>query len=102
MASDQYHKVRDAGVDTTNGRYGQVEIWQCRICGRLWLRYAVEYEAYSSSGRYFMGLITPEAANALSADGGVEYLNSLEWHLYGGSYFGGEKGRSTGKVHVDL
>jgi hypothetical protein len=102
MASEHYEKVRDIGVDTTNGRYGDVTIRRCRLCGRHWLHYQVEYEAFTGSGRYFMGLITREAARSLSPEGAVEYLNAIDWHLYGGAYFGGLKGRSTGKVPVDL
>lgn len=102
MASDHYEEVGDIGVDTTNGRYGNVTVRQCRLCGRYWLHYHVEYEAFTGSGRYFMGLITREAARVLSPDAAVEYLNGLDWHLYGGSYFGGLKGRSTGEIPVDL
>lgn len=35
-----------------------------------------------------MGLITQEVANGLPANKAIEYLENLEWHLYGGSYFG--------------
>lgn len=48
-----------------------------------------------------MGLITPEIADALSPNEAVGYLDQLEWHLFGGSYFLGKKGRSTSKVNAD-
>jgi hypothetical protein len=99
---DQYDEISYIGVDETNGRYGDVTLKQCKHCGRYWLHYLVEYEAFTGSGRYYMGLITPEAAKGLKPEDAVEYLNSLEWHLYGGAYFGGRKGKSTGAVWVDL
>ena len=98
---DNYEQVRFVGIDTTHGRFGEVSIRQCRICGRLWLHYFVEYEAITGSGRYFMGLLPPEQVDAITAESAVEYLNGLEWHIYGGSYFRGGKGRNVGEVFVD-
>ena len=102
LTFDQYNQVRFVGVDETKGRFGEVNIWQCKRCGQHWLHYLVEYEAFPKSGRYFMGLITPELAETLSPDAAVDYLNKLEWHFYGGSYFDGKKGKSKGQVHADL
>jgi hypothetical protein len=102
LTFDRYEVIAYLGVDTTHGRYGEVTIRRCRHCGRRWLHYRVEYEAFPGSGRYFMGLIAPHAAETLTPEAAVPYLNSLEWHLYGGSYFGGKAGRSRGTVQVDL
>ena len=96
-----YDIVKHLGTDKTNGRFGEVAVLQCKICGQTWLRYSVEYEAFQGSGRYFMGLITPEIADGLAPEQAVEYLNQLEWHLYGGSYFG-SKGKSSGTVNPDI
>lgn len=90
-----YEELKHIGVDLINGRYGQVTLKRCLHCQRLWLHYFVEYEAFSRSGRYFMGVITPQAAETITAETAVEYLESLDWHLYGGSYFDGKAGRST-------
>jgi len=32
----------------------------------------------------------------------IDYLNKLDWHFYGGSYFDGRKGKYKGQVHADL
>ena len=100
-ASRYEHEAR-LGVDETNGRFGEVTTLRCRRCGRLWLRYAVEYEAFSRSGRTLMGLISPRRARRLGAEDAVAYLDSLPWHLYSGSYYDGRAGRARGAVHVDL
>ena len=73
-----YVLVRIIGVDETKGRFGDVKLRRCRDCGRHWLHYFVEYEAFTGSGRWYMGLITPEAASDLRPEDAVEYLNSLE------------------------
>ncbi len=101
LSFDQYDKIIFLGIDDTHGRFGEVNILRCKTCGRYWLHYFVEYESFRGSGRYFMGLVTPETAETLSPDRAVEYLNSLDWHLYGGSYFFGRKGRASGQVYVD-
>ncbi len=96
-----YEKVKFVGVDEINGRFGQVNIHRCLHCGRLWVHYFVEYEAYRKSGRYFMGMISPEDVVGLTAETAVSFLESLDWHLYGGSFFEGV-GRSTSKqLYVD-
>jgi hypothetical protein len=97
---DHYQEVKFIGIDETEGRFGEVTLKQCRHCRRYWLHYLVEYEAFKGSGRYFMGLIALEVANALTPEKAVAYLESLEWRLFGGSYFG-RKGRSTAsKINV--
>jgi len=101
MGMNEYKKVRFIGIDETNGRFGEVNLWQCKTCERLWLHYFVEFESFRASGRYFMGLISQEDSDTLLPSEAVEYLNKLDWHLYGGSYFYGKKGRSTSVVNAD-
>ena len=98
---DKYEAVRFVGIDPTHGRFGEVNIKRCTACGQLWLHYFVAYEAFTGSGRYFMGVISSAEAETISADDAVEYLNTLAWHLYAGSFFFGKKGRQTGHVNVD-
>lgn len=93
-----YDEVRAIGTDETNGRFGDVTLRRCNHCGCLWLHYLVEFESRSRSGRYFMGLITPDAAETLTAEAAVPYLESLDWHLYGGSFFDGKQGKSYSRI----
>jgi hypothetical protein len=78
---------KDVGVDTTEGRFGDVSVLTCRTCGRLWLRYFVEYESQTASGRWFRGLITPDMKSKLSAGNAAEILGELPWLFYGGSFY---------------
>lgn len=94
--------VKYLGTDLRNGRFGDVELQQCQRCGRLWLHYHVEYEAYSKSGRWCHGLIDAETAEQVTAENAVATLARLEWYFFGGSYFEAVNLRGSGPLFVDL
>lgn len=94
---DHYQDIRFIGSDETEGRFGEVRLKQCKRCGRYWLHYFVEYEPLSESGRYFMGEIPVETAETMTPETAIPYLESLDWHLYGGSYFLKSDHRGKGK-----
>jgi hypothetical protein len=77
----------DMGVDHDHGWFADVRIDRCRWCGRQWLHYQHELEAFSSSGRWYRGVVTPEQAARATSGSALEILAELPWHLYGGSYF---------------
>jgi len=77
----------ELGVDESGGRFADVAIERCRLCGRSWLRYHYEIEAFSRSGRWYRGLVTPEQAARATPATALKILAELPWHLYGGSYF---------------
>lgn len=86
------YERRELGVDERGGRYADVAIKRCKRCGRTWLHYHYEMEAFTGSGRWYRGLVTPEQAARATPGNALEILAALPWHLYGGSYFG-----TTGK-----
>jgi hypothetical protein len=92
-----YSDIEFIGIDETEGRFGEVRIKQCRHCSRYWLQYSVAYEQYAESGRYFMGIIEPENIHRITPETALDYLDTLAWHLFGGSYFGG-RGKGDGRV----
>jgi len=98
---DAFDKT-DIGVDETKGRFGSVDSYHCKHCGRYWLHYHVEYEAFSRSGRWYRGLITREQATSVTPENAVALLDSLPWHFYGGSYFDTPGKKGSGPVRVDL
>lgn len=89
------------GTDMTNGRYGEVTIDKCTSCNSLWLHYFVEYEEFSRSGRWYRGLISQEDLKNITPENSVEYLKTVEWYIYGGSYFNSTGKIGSGKVNVD-
>jgi hypothetical protein len=72
---------------------------KCRRCGRLWLHYRYENEAFSGSGRWFRGVISAEVAESIKAEDALELLTNLDWCIYGGSYFGGV-GKRSGPIFL--
>ena|ERR1051325_10886846 len=90
------------GIDMTKNRGAEVTIETCRACGNKWLRYFVEYEFFSQSGRWYRGLVTPELLESLTPEGAPELLSSLPWYFYGGSYFRTLGRRGSGPIRADL
>jgi len=90
------------GIDETNGRFGEVSIRTCRQCSARWLHYAVEYEGFTRSARWFRGLLTPELQQRVTAANAVAVLAGLPWYLFGGSYFESTGSTGSGPPRVDL
>lgn len=89
--------VRELGADA---RWGEATLLDCRRCGRTWLRYFYELEAFSRSGRWYLGVIAPEQARLLRAADARALLESLPWYYCGGSYYGGRVHRTAGKLNL--
>ncbi len=96
------YESEPVGVDETKGRYGEVTIQTCRHCGALWLRYLVEYEAFSRSGRWYRGLVSADQLTGLFPEDAPTLLEALPWYFYGGSYFDSTGRKGAGKVKINL
>jgi hypothetical protein len=94
----------DIGVDTTNGRYGDVSVSTCRHCGRRWLFYFAEYESFTGSGRWIRGIVPDELPMPLTPENAVPIFNTLPWYIYSGSafYLRPPKRRARGNAPADL
>ncbi len=86
---------RELGMDS---HYAEPSVWACRVCGRRWLRYFYENEAFSRSGRWYLGHVPVAIALGLTADGAKRALETLPWYFSGGSYYDGRISRSSGKI----
>jgi hypothetical protein len=95
-----FHSV-PVGIDTTNGRCGEVSIETCKRCGAEWLHYLVEYEGFTGSGRWYRGLLAEEMRGSLTPERAVTLLEALPWHFYGGSFFHSTGRRGSGPILVD-
>lgn len=78
--------------------FAEVSVMVCRGCGRPWLRYFYEHEAFTSSGRWYLGAIGAAELSALTAGNAKSVLEGLDWYYYGGSYYGGRSGRASGEI----
>lgn len=88
---------RELGMDDI---FGEVSLWRCTACGRPWLHYHYELEAFMGSGRWFLGPIWEEAAARLTAEAARATLEELPWYYSGGSYFDGAQGATSGPLAV--
>lgn len=96
------YRSSELGIDHTNGRYGEVTIQQCKLCQRIWIHYFVEYENFSKSGRWYKGIVSKKDRPQITPENAVEYLESLEWYVYGGSFFENTGEFGQGKLNIDL
>ena len=96
-------ETTSVGVDDTDGRYASVNLDRCPACGRLWLRYAVAYEAFTASGRWATCLISEMDAATITPETAAKYIDAPQpWHVFGGSYYGHAGERCSGRLRWDL
>lgn len=81
--------------------YASVSLLVCSVCGQKWLRYLYEFESVTASGRWYLGAIDLDQASSLSAEDAKDTLENISWYFYGGSYYGGQTGRSSGKIQLN-
>jgi hypothetical protein len=87
--------IKELGLDS---RLAEVSVLICQECGQHWLRYFYEVEAFTGSGRWYLGAITPEQFATLAVERAKAVLEGLGWYSYGGSYFQEHNGRTSGTV----
>lgn len=87
--------VRALGSDAY---FADISLMRCPACGRHWLRYAYELEAFTRSSRWYLGAITEDQLAALNGENARATFRQMEWYYYGGSYFDGAKGKTRGEV----
>jgi hypothetical protein len=78
--------LQELGVDA---QFGKITVWRCDACHQLWLRCQYDDEAFSHSGRWFMGAISQQQLDGLHSDAAREFLDTLPGYVCGGSYFDG-------------
>ena len=91
-------------MDRTRARFGEVWLRTCPDCGRHWLFYRVEHEAFTGSGRWFRAVVSPEVAEAVTPRTAAVELARSHYRIYGGSYFDTPRkvARAPGSVPVGL
>lgn len=95
------YEISHLGVDDSGGRYAEVTLEKCRTCGTWWLKYLIEQEWHSNSGRWYRGQISDEEAKRVTTHNAAAMLGGLEWHFYGGSYFNSRGVRADGGADVE-
>jgi len=93
---------RDVGRDETNGRFADVDVIRCDLCGQLWIKYLVEYEGYTAEGRWGAAPIVEARAMTITPEEAPEYIEGAPWLIYGGSHYGHGRRRGVGGLRWDL
>jgi hypothetical protein len=81
--------------------YAEIKLMICSNCGQTWLRYFYEIEAFTASGRWYLGAISDEQASQLTVINAKATLESLSWYFYGGSYYRGRSGKTSGRIYLN-
>ena len=76
--------------------FAEISVLICQSCGQHWLRYFYEHEAFTASGRWHLGALTSEQLSALTADNAKSFFERFDWYYYGGSYYDGRSGKTSG------
>lgn len=84
---------QDIGMDAN---YAEVSLLRCPACGQIWLRYFYENEAFSRSGRWYLGAVSRE----VTTEDAKAVLESLPEYRYGGSYYEGRTGVTSGLIRL--
>ena len=87
--------VQELGMDD---HFADVSLLKCADCGRKWLRYFYENEAFTKSGRWYLGAITEEQGETLSLYNAKSMLEGLPWYFCGGSYYESQFSRAHGQI----
>jgi hypothetical protein len=88
------------GTRHSEGMYTSVDLWCCRECATMWLRYTAEDENRPGWGKWYRGAIADEDidVDALTIEKATEIMSQWEWHFYGGAYYRTSGERSAGPV----
>jgi hypothetical protein len=79
---------------------GEVDLLVCLACGLSWLRYFYELEAFTGSGRWYLGPLAADQAANLNLENARELLEQMPWYFYGGSYYDGKTGKTSGMIGI--
>ena len=93
------------GCDETNGRFGDLTARICPDCKFIWLLYSVQYEAFTKSGRWYIGRIIEKNYKSIKPEDSVKLLEQSNPCYFGGSYFetsGKLLKKPKGNIFVDL
>ncbi len=77
--------------------YGEVTTAQCARCGRHWIQYYWVHEAFTGSGRTYLGSLSDEQFRELTPGNAKRMLESLDWYY---SYGGGAHLKRSGKLDL--
>jgi hypothetical protein len=88
---------QELGMDEN---FAEISLLVCARCGQYWLKYFYEIEAFTASGRWYLGALKAEQVSAVNVKDARAILENLDWYFYGGSYYGGRSGKASGRIYL--
>jgi hypothetical protein len=88
------------GTDTTNSSYGEVTLSRCQRCTTAWLRFFIEYESFSRSGRWYRVPLPADCVAKVTAENAVAMVNEMTPRFAGGSRFNSNGFETTASVDL--
>jgi len=86
---EDYERI-ELGYDRT---HSEVSMARCKYCGTYWLKYLIEEEHYTSSGRWWRVVVPEAEKDSVTAANARTFIERQASGFYGGSYFS-----STGRA----
>src|SRR5450432_230587 len=85
----------ELGMDSV---FAEVSVSTCKNCGQQWLRYFYEQEAFTRSGRWYLGAVTKAQVAELTIESAKQILETLESYYRGGSFYDGRISKRSGEI----
>lgn len=99
-ASYTEFKTSALGIDQAHGKNAEVSIQQCKLCQRIWIRYAFNADSTPESGKWYKGMVSKKDRPQITPENALEYIEGLEWYVYGGGFFGNTTAFGVGKIDI--
>jgi hypothetical protein len=80
--------------------FGEVSVDTCKKCNKQWLKYLIEEEHYSKSGRWWRIPIKNINNKKLTVKDAKSFIESAEWCFIGGSYYEGKISKITAPIKI--
>ena len=75
------YRTSVVGKDITEGRNADVDIIQCKLCQRIWLKYSIHFDNSPEKNRWFKGIISKKEVATMKPEEAIEYIENLEWYV---------------------
>ena len=82
-----------------DNHYAEIQIDQCKECGNRWLKYLIEEEHFSKSGRWWRIKLTDDSVK-IDKEDARRFIERQTTCFIGGSYFGHSGRLFEGKIEI--
>lgn len=99
--SSSDYRTSNIAIDKANDRNAEASVLQCRLCQRIWIIYSIKSDL-TKTEKWFKGIVAKKDLSSITPENAVQYLENLDWYLYGGSYFENNETFGQGKISLEI